>query len=89
MSQPPPEVTSLPCSHPASASGWICYAEKTHGSTLLPHISTARSPQQVMGSLVKDFFAHQQVTGTQSEPPCGAPHQPCTAASLPHPAHSI
>uniref|UniRef100_A0AC11C2L7 Cytosolic iron-sulfur assembly component 3 n=1 Tax=Ovis aries TaxID=9940 RepID=A0AC11C2L7_SHEEP len=40
--------------------GWICYAEKTHGNTLLPHISTARSPQQVMGSLVKDFFAQQQ-----------------------------
>uniref|UniRef100_A0A7N9D3B1 Cytosolic iron-sulfur assembly component 3 n=1 Tax=Macaca fascicularis TaxID=9541 RepID=A0A7N9D3B1_MACFA len=40
--------------------GWICYAEKTHGSFILPHISTARSPQQVMGSLVKDFFAQQQ-----------------------------
>uniref|UniRef100_A0A2I3HF31 Cytosolic iron-sulfur assembly component 3 n=1 Tax=Nomascus leucogenys TaxID=61853 RepID=A0A2I3HF31_NOMLE len=44
---------------PAPA-GWICYAEKTHGSFILPHISTARSPQQVMGSLVKDFFAQQQ-----------------------------
>ncbi|XP_029413597.1 cytosolic iron-sulfur assembly component 3 isoform X2 [Nannospalax galili] len=40
--------------------GWICYAEKTHGNFLLPYISTARSPQQVMGSLVKDFFAQQQ-----------------------------
>uniref|UniRef100_A0A5F8ABS3 Cytosolic iron-sulfur assembly component 3 n=1 Tax=Macaca mulatta TaxID=9544 RepID=A0A5F8ABS3_MACMU len=40
--------------------GWICYAEKTHGSFILPYISTARSPQQVMGSLVKDFFAQQQ-----------------------------
>ncbi|KAM6166455.1 cytosolic iron-sulfur assembly component 3 isoform 1-T1 [Erethizon dorsatum] len=40
--------------------GWICYAEKTHGSFILPYISTARSPQQVMGSLVKDFFARQQ-----------------------------
>ena len=44
-------------------SGWICYAEKTHGNFILPYISTARSPQQVMGSLVKDFFAQQQVTG--------------------------
>lgn len=43
-------------------SGWICYAEKTHGNFILPYISTARSPQQVMGSLVKDFFAQQQVT---------------------------
>ncbi|OWK11486.1 NARFL, partial [Cervus elaphus hippelaphus] len=45
----------------SACPGWICYAEKTHGSTVLPHISTARSPQQVMGSLVKDFFAQQQL----------------------------
>uniref|UniRef100_A0A8C9GFQ7 Cytosolic iron-sulfur assembly component 3 n=1 Tax=Piliocolobus tephrosceles TaxID=591936 RepID=A0A8C9GFQ7_9PRIM len=44
----------------SACPGWICYAEKTHGSFILPHISTARSPQQVMGSLVKDFFAQQQ-----------------------------
>uniref|UniRef100_A0A452F409 Cytosolic iron-sulfur assembly component 3 n=1 Tax=Capra hircus TaxID=9925 RepID=A0A452F409_CAPHI len=50
----------------SACPGWICYAEKTHGSTLLPHISTARSPQQVMGSLVKDFFAQQQPRTTAS-----------------------
>ncbi|XP_060028680.1 cytosolic iron-sulfur assembly component 3 isoform X3 [Erinaceus europaeus] len=44
----------------SACPGWICYAEKAHGSVLVPHISTARSPQQVMGSLVKDFFAQQQ-----------------------------
>ncbi|KAM5227517.1 cytosolic iron-sulfur assembly component 3 isoform 2-T2 [Ctenodactylus gundi] len=44
----------------SACPGWICYAEKTHGSFILPHISTARSPQQVMGALVKDFFAQQQ-----------------------------
>ncbi|XP_047636996.1 cytosolic iron-sulfur assembly component 3 isoform X1 [Phacochoerus africanus] len=44
----------------SACPGWICYAEKTHGHALLPHISTARSPQQVMGALVKDFFAQQQ-----------------------------
>ncbi|XP_008854364.1 cytosolic iron-sulfur assembly component 3 isoform X1 [Nannospalax galili] len=44
----------------SACPGWICYAEKTHGNFLLPYISTARSPQQVMGSLVKDFFAQQQ-----------------------------
>ena len=38
-------------------SGWVCYAEKTHGSYILPYISTTRSPQQVMGALVKDYFA--------------------------------
>ncbi|XP_006873908.1 PREDICTED: cytosolic Fe-S cluster assembly factor NARFL [Chrysochloris asiatica] len=44
----------------SACPGWVCYAEKTHGSVLLPHLSTARSPQQVMGVLVKDFFAQQQ-----------------------------
>ena len=37
--------------------GWVCYAEKTHGSYILPYISTTKSPQQIMGSLVKDYFA--------------------------------
>ncbi|EHB14112.1 Cytosolic Fe-S cluster assembly factor NARFL [Heterocephalus glaber] len=44
----------------SACPGWICYAEKTHGSFILPYISTARSPQQVMGALIKDFFAQQQ-----------------------------
>jgi len=37
--------------------GWICYAEKTHGSFILPYISNVKSPQQVMGSLVKDYLS--------------------------------
>lgn len=41
----------------SSCPGFVCYAEKTHGDLLLPHISRARSPQQVMGSLVKNFLA--------------------------------
>ncbi|KAF7655592.1 hypothetical protein LDENG_00053920 [Lucifuga dentata] len=44
----------------SASPGWICYAEKTHGEFILPYISTTRSPQQVMGSLVKDYFAKQQ-----------------------------
>ncbi|XP_037360508.1 cytosolic iron-sulfur assembly component 3 [Talpa occidentalis] len=44
----------------SACPGWICYAEKVHGSVLVPHLSTARSPQQVMGVLVKDFLAQQQ-----------------------------
>ncbi|XP_048188420.1 cytosolic iron-sulfur assembly component 3 isoform X2 [Perognathus longimembris pacificus] len=44
----------------SACPGWICYAEKTHGSFVLPYLSTVRSPQQVMGSLVKDFFTQQQ-----------------------------
>ncbi len=37
----------------SACPGWICYAEKTHGEFILPYISTTKSPQQVMGSLVK------------------------------------
>ncbi|KAM9457287.1 cytosolic Fe-S cluster assembly factor narfl isoform 2-T2 [Clarias gariepinus] len=44
----------------SACPGWICYAEKTHGDFILPYISTTRSPQQMMGSLVKSFFANQQ-----------------------------
>ncbi|XP_060116890.1 cytosolic iron-sulfur assembly component 3 [Heteronotia binoei] len=44
----------------AACPGWICYAEKTHGSFIIPYVSTAKSPQQVMGSLVKGRFAEQQ-----------------------------
>ncbi|KAI8063804.1 iron hydrogenase [Gongronella butleri] len=40
----------------SSCPGWVCYAEKTHGE-VLPFISTTKSPQQMMGSLVKDYLA--------------------------------
>ncbi|KAJ8318611.1 hypothetical protein KUTeg_003702 [Tegillarca granosa] len=50
------DKTALPMLASA-CPGWICYAEKTHGSYILPYISTTKSPQQVMGSLVKDYFA--------------------------------
>ncbi|XP_012539198.1 probable cytosolic Fe-S cluster assembly factor CPIJ010948 [Monomorium pharaonis] len=41
----------------SSCPGWVCYAEKTHGNFILPHISVTKSPQQVMGSLVKYHLA--------------------------------
>ncbi|XP_071965340.1 cytosolic Fe-S cluster assembly factor narfl-like isoform X2 [Antedon mediterranea] len=41
----------------SACPGWVCYAEKTHGSYVLPYISTTKSPQQIMGSLVKDYLA--------------------------------
>jgi len=44
-----------------SCPGWICYAEKTHGSFILPYISTVKSPQQIMGSLVKDYMSRNVV----------------------------
>ncbi|KAJ2503586.1 Cytosolic Fe-S cluster assembly factor nar1 [Coemansia sp. RSA 1972] len=36
--------------------GWVCYAEKTHAS-VLPWMSTTRSPQQMMGAIVKHYLA--------------------------------
>ncbi|KAM6897075.1 nuclear prelamin A recognition factor isoform 1-T1 [Xenentodon cancila] len=44
----------------SSCPGWIRYAERVLGSLVTPHICTARSPQQIMGCLVKDFFCKQQ-----------------------------
>ncbi|CAN8002952.1 unnamed protein product [Ixodes hexagonus] len=41
----------------SACPGFVCYAEKTHGDFILPYISRARSPQQVMGSLVKKYLA--------------------------------
>lgn len=41
----------------SACPGWVCYAEKTHGNFILPYISSTKSPQQIMGSLVKDFLA--------------------------------
>lgn len=43
----------------SSCPGWVCYAEKTHGSFILPYIGTARSAQQMMGVLVKGALAEQ------------------------------
>ncbi|CAG8515663.1 8432_t:CDS:2 [Paraglomus occultum] len=40
----------------SACPGWICYAEKTHGF-VLPYISEIKSPQQIMGVLVKDYLA--------------------------------
>lgn len=39
--------------------GWICYAEKSHGEFILPYISQVKSPQQVMGALVKTHLAEK------------------------------
>lgn len=40
----------------SACPGWICYAEKTH-SEMLPFISRTKSPQQVMGTLVKNWMS--------------------------------
>lgn len=43
----------------SSCPGWVCYAEKTHGQTIIPHIATTRSPQQIMGIMVKKLLAEK------------------------------
>ncbi|XP_065656211.1 cytosolic Fe-S cluster assembly factor narfl-like [Hydra vulgaris] len=40
----------------SACPGWICYAEKTHGELLIPYISQTKSPQQIMGSIVKQLL---------------------------------
>ena len=35
---------------------WVCYVEKTHGELLVPFLSKVKSPQQIMGIIVKQFF---------------------------------
>ncbi|KAF9580380.1 hypothetical protein BGW38_002994 [Lunasporangiospora selenospora] len=42
----------------SACPGWICYAEKTHGY-ILPYISDTKSPQQIMGSMVKNHLGSQ------------------------------
>lgn len=44
----------------SSCPGWVCYAEKTHGNFILPYISTTKSPQQIMGSLVKQVLSRNR-----------------------------
>nr|XP_006132457.1 nuclear prelamin A recognition factor [Pelodiscus sinensis] len=44
----------------SACPGWIRYAERVLTSSVTPHICTAKSPQQIMGSLVKGYFARQQ-----------------------------
>lgn len=39
--------------------GWACYAEKALDEVIIPHMSRVKSPQQVMGSLVKHVLARK------------------------------
>jgi iron only hydrogenase large subunit-like protein len=42
----------------SACPGWICYAEKTHPE-MLPFIAQTKSPQQMMGTLVKEWIAEK------------------------------
>ncbi|KAL8137266.1 hypothetical protein V2J09_003267 [Rumex salicifolius] len=43
----------------SSCPGWICYAEKTLGSYILPYVSSVKSPQQTIGSIIKHHICHK------------------------------
>ena len=42
----------------ASCPGWVCYAEKTHHG-ILPYLSNTRSPQQIMGAMIKSKYSRE------------------------------
>lgn len=49
----------------SACPGWICYAEKTHPH-IIPYISTVKSPQQIMGSLVKHYLTSTSSVSTST-----------------------
>ncbi len=55
---------------------WVKYCE-TYGPDLLPHLSTAKSPQQMFGSVIKTYFAQKE--GMKREDICSVSVMPCTA----------
>nr|KAF6369391.1 hypothetical protein mMyoMyo1_010736 [Myotis myotis] len=44
----------------SACPGWVRYAERVLGHPILPQLCTAKSPQQIMGSLVMDYFTRWQ-----------------------------
>ena len=47
------EIFPLICSE---CPGWVCYAEKVVGESIIPYMSRVKSPQQIMGKIIKDFL---------------------------------
>jgi len=77
-----PKVASEPASLPLLTSvcpGWICYAEKSSPEAI-PYISTAKSPQQIAGSLVKRYVS--QKSGISAEYIYHATVMPCADKKL-------
>ncbi|KAK2626944.1 hypothetical protein QTJ16_004119 [Diplocarpon rosae] len=69
VSRKPAEVKSMAAEEDAaktpakpilssSCPGWICYAEKTHPH-ILPHLSRLKSPQALMGTLLKTTLSRK------------------------------
>ncbi|KAL2495610.1 ferredoxin hydrogenase [Forsythia ovata] len=43
----------------SACPGWICYAEKTLGTYILPYISSVKSPQQIIGAAIKSHICQK------------------------------
>jgi NADP-reducing hydrogenase subunit HndD len=56
--------------------GWVKFAEQFYPE-FLPNVSTCKSPQQMMGAVIKSFFAEK--TGTDPEKIFSVSIMPCTA----------
>nr|XP_022918368.1 probable cytosolic Fe-S cluster assembly factor CPIJ010948 [Onthophagus taurus] len=54
----------------SSCPGWVCYAEKTHGSYILPYVASTKSPQQIMGSLIKRWYGKDKLVYHVTVMPC-------------------
>ncbi|EFA78611.1 nuclear prelamin A recognition factor-like protein [Heterostelium album PN500] len=54
----------------SACPGWICYAEKSHGEYILPYISTTKSPQQIMGTLVKYYLGEKFLNKNSRDVDC-------------------
>ena len=56
--------------------GWVKYVEQFHPD-LLPHVSSCKSPQMMMGALIKSFYAETQ--GIDPKKIYSVSIMPCTA----------
>jgi iron-only hydrogenase group A len=56
--------------------GWVDYAEKRYHD-MLPHLSTAKSPQQMQGAMTKTYFAEK--IGVKPKDIFNVSIMPCTA----------
>ncbi|EWM20592.1 cytosolic fe-s cluster assembly factor narfl [Nannochloropsis gaditana] len=70
---PPPRHQALPMLV-SECPGWVCYAEKTTPQ-VLPLLSTAKSPQQCLGTLVKAVLA--PASGLRPGQVCVVAVMPC------------
>ena len=56
--------------------GWVKYAEEFYPD-LLPHLSSCKSPQQMLGAIIKSYFAEME--GLKPEEIYSVSIMPCTA----------